>query len=190
MVARVRAVGTVLFAAAMLGGGAGCGGESSRGGGTRRSDGTGAAGSGASGGASSMGGTGGMTLTEGEGGFVPATDAGPEAIALDGSDCGARRVASCEGISGSSYYSDHGTFDASAELAACSMWVPFDGCGELIYAFDAQGCAISVDPGPGGWQESAELSWLRDCLSAAFTTARFPCLASRSFAFYESCYIR
>jgi hypothetical protein len=199
MVASARVGGSVFLAAAcaLAALGSGCGGESSRGAGAARSGGTGGAGSartggagGAPGGAGSSAGTGGVTITDGEGGFVAAAGAGPEAIALDGAECVTRRPGNCEGLDKSSYYSGHGVFNASAELAACSAWVSFDGCGELIYAFDDEGCATTVDPGPGGWKDSEHLSLLRDCLSSVFAEARFLCLASRTFAFYESCYIR
>ena len=131
-----------------------------------------------------------MTITEGEGGFVNAAGAGPEAIPLGGPECATRPAADCAGIDRSDYYSGHGVFDASPELAACSAYVSFDGCGKLDYAFDEEGCVLFVDPGPSGWRQSGHLSLLRDCLTAAFTEARFSCLASRTFAFYESCYIR
>ncbi|HEX5101100.1 MAG TPA: hypothetical protein VFV94_16430 [Polyangiaceae bacterium] len=191
MVARVRLASSVLFAigAAMATLGAGCGGESSRGVATEKSGGMGGAIRGAGAGGSGAG-TVGMTITEGEGGFVGATDAGPEGIPLGGPECETRRAADCEGIDRSDFYSGHGVFDASPELAACSAYVSFDGCGKLIYAFDDEGCALFVDPGPSGWKQSEHLSLLRDCLSRAFTEARFSCLASRTFAFYESCYIR
>ena len=121
-------------------------------------------------------------------GMGAAAGTSADEIELDGPACETRRAADCTGVV-DTYSSDHGTFDDAPELAACSRYVSFDGCGKLIYSFDLDGCVVSVGPGPGGWEDSDHLSLLRDCLSNAFSGARYSCLASGTLAFDESCLI-
>lgn len=111
----------------------------------------------------------------------------PNAIELDGPACLTRREADCTGIA--NQYNSNDAFDGAPELASCSDLVPFDGCNQLIYSFDAQGCAISVEPGPAGWPAPESPYPLRDCMTSAVTTARFPCLASHQLEFDESCFV-
>jgi hypothetical protein len=122
-------------------------------------------------------------------GFSAVAGAGPHAEPISGADCARRRAADCSGIK-SSYHSDRDVFGEAPELAACSEFVSFDGCGKLVYSFDDQGCAFRVEPGPDGWQPSSHLSPLRDCLTEIFEDASFACLASRSLRFDESCFLR
>jgi len=116
--------------------------------------------------------------------------AGPigDAITLEASDCAARPLGDCEGVQ--SNYESNEAFDETPALARCSSFNSFDGCGSLIFGFDARGCAISVAPGSGGWQSSAHLSELQHCLADTFAEARWPCLASSSVRYDESCFIR
>jgi len=153
----------------------GCGGESVR-----------TVGSGGSAGRIERGGSGTGTGT-GTAGRGAGT--GDDAIELDGPRCETRRVGNCAGVA-SVYSSNSSTFASAPELAACASYVSFDGCGDLIYSFDFDGCAVSVDPGPGGWKNSEHLAPLRDCLSKVFGDARFACLSSGTLAFNESCMIR
>jgi len=168
-----------------VGAGGGCGGAS-------RSGAVGG-GAGATGGAEATGATGGGADAEPVGaaqaGVSAVVDTTSYELELDGPPCQTRRAADCTGVV-DRYSSDHATFDDAPELAACSQYVSFDGCGKLIFSFDRNGCGVSVGPGPGGWNDSGHLSLLRDCLSSAFSEARFPCLASGTLTFEESCLIR
>jgi len=112
--------------------------------------------------------------------------ADPAAVALDTSDCVARREADCQGVE-SVYWSSNQAFDESPELSQCSMFNSWDGCASIEFGFDAQGCAASV-----AWRGPAEfetLPELRQCLSAALEGARWPCLALGTLRYEESCYI-
>jgi hypothetical protein len=148
---------------------------------------------GAAGATSATGATGGRldvaSAGAGTGGMGAAAGVSSDEIELDGPACETRRAADCTGVV-DTYSSEQGTFDDAPELAACSRYVSFDGCGKLVYSFDGDGCVVSVGPGPNGWKNSGHLSLLRDCLSNAFSEARFSCLASGTLAFDESCLIR
>jgi len=117
-----------------------------------------------------------------------AANAADNGITLDTSDCVARPLGDCEGIQ--SQYESNAAFNGTPALAPCSSFNSFDGCGTLIFGFDARGCAISIAPGPAGWQTSAHLSELQHCLTDTFADARWPCLASSSVRYDESCFIR
>lgn len=198
MVVRRAFEGSLVLAALLAGvaAGGGCGGESSRsvamvGGSAGATNATGATST--TGATSATGATGGRldVASAGAGtvGMGAAAGASSDEIGIDGPPCETRRAADCTGVV-DTYSSDQGTFDAAPELAACSRYVSFDGCGKLVYSFDVDGCVVSVGPGPGGWRDSGHLSLLRDCLSNAFSEARFSCLASETLAFDESCLIR
>ena len=171
-----------------VGAGGGCGGASRSGG-----VGGGAGATGATGGAEATGATGGGADAEPVGaaqaGVSAVADTTSDELELDGPPCETRRPADCTGVV-DRYSSDNATFDGAPELAACSHYVSFDGCGKLIFSFDPEGCGVSVGPGPGGWKNSGHLSLLSDCLSSAFSEARFSCLASGTLTFEESCLIR
>lgn len=111
----------------------------------------------------------------------------PAAVALDTSNCAARREADCRGVK-SEYSSDNDVFDESTELTQCSMFNSWDGCASIQFDFDAQGCAMSVAwRGPAKFETLPEL---RQCLSAALEGARWPCLALGTLRYEESCFIR
>lgn len=113
--------------------------------------------------------------------------ADPATLALDTSDCAARRQADCRGLK-SAYSSDTGVFDASPELSQCSMFNSWDGCASIQFGFDAQGCAANV-----AWHGPAKvetLPELRQCLSSVLESARWPCLARGTLRYDESCFIR
>jgi hypothetical protein len=69
------------------------------------------------------------------------------------------------------------------------MFSPHDGCGEVTFDFDANGCAYNVRPPPEEWDADDHLGNLRECMTEAVTGARFACLASRTLSFHESCFI-
>jgi hypothetical protein len=113
--------------------------------------------------------------------------ADPAAVALDTSDCAARREADCRGVK-SEYSSGNDAFDESPELTQCSMFNSWDGCASIQFRFDAQGCATSMAwHGPSKFETLPEL---RQCLSEALEGARWPCLALGTLRYAESCYIR
>lgn len=134
---------------------------------------SGAAGSLGSAGASALAGTAG-------------TAADPTAVALETSDCAARRLADCQGVK-SEYTSALEVFGESPELAQCSMFNSWDGCGSIQFSFDTEGCAATVAwHGPSKVETLPEL---RQCLSAALQSARWPCLAQGTLRYEESCFI-
>jgi len=149
----------------------GCGGDSSRSLGT--------------GGAAGAGGTAGVAGNPAAG----ATGEDAALIELDGPACDRRREADCTGLE-TDYHSSSGTFDATPELSPCTASVSFDGCGELVYSFDEDGCAVSVGPGRNGWKDADHLDPLRSCLSTLFNAARYSCVASGTVTFHESCFVR
>ena len=113
--------------------------------------------------------------------------ADPAAVALSTSNCAKRRVSDCQGVE-NLYLSANDVFDDAPELAQCSMFNSWDGCEIIQFTFDAEGCAASVV-----WHNPdarEHLSELRECLSAALQPARFPCLASGTLRYEESCFIR
>ncbi|MEO6603417.1 MAG: hypothetical protein ABIQ16_26270, partial [Polyangiaceae bacterium] len=108
------------------------------------------------------------------------------AIALDTADCAARRTSDCLGVKSS--YSSEELFDEAPELTHCSQFNSWDGCESLHFTFDALGCAATVAAhGPGA---TAPLPELRQCLTAALQSARWPCLARGTLTYRESCFIR
>ena len=80
-------------------------------------------------------------------------------------------------------------FDCGDELFEV-RFNSFDGCGVLEFAFDARGCVVAVSPGAAGWEASQHIQGLQDCLTAALGRAYWPCLASGSLRYEESCRIR
>jgi len=80
-------------------------------------------------------------------------------------------------------------FDDAPALGECSGLASVDGCGDLVFTFDANGCATSVGPGEAGWDASAHLDRLRACLSRVLGAGRFVCLASSTLHYDESCRI-
>lgn len=121
--------------------------------------------------------------TAGSGG--DAADTGRDAVTFDASDCAMRATAACDGVE--VHYDSNDAFTGTPALAPCSSFNSFDGCGSLIFSFDARGCAVSMSPGPRGWQQ--HLSELQHCLADRFNEARWPCLASSSLRYDESCFV-
>jgi hypothetical protein len=87
-------------------------------------------------------------------------------------------------------YLSNGGFRQTPAFAGCQAFNSFDGCGTLVFTFDAEGCAVSVSPGARGWQDSQHLAGLQGCLGEALQSARFPCLASGTLRYEESCLVR
>jgi hypothetical protein len=87
-------------------------------------------------------------------------------------------------------YQSNAGFEQTPAFAECEVFNTFDHCGTLQFAFDAEGCAVSVSPGPRGWKDSQHLAGLQMCLEQAFQNARFPCLASSTLRYEESCFVR
>jgi hypothetical protein len=130
-------------------------------------------------------GSGGMPMLTGLGGAGP--DSTP--VPLDPTGCETRPVSLCEGLENPYMFSRHDAFEQMPGFESCRNFASYDGCGRLVFSFDAAGCAVSVGPGPAGWRDSRHLSGLQACLTDAFELASFPCLASATFEFDESCYI-
>jgi hypothetical protein len=143
----------------------------------------------ATGGSATLG-SGGSASESDEGGRSTVGSAGASdvAVAIDAADCVQRPLADCTGVE-PRYGSDSGFEDTQA-LVECAEFNPHDGCGTLIFAFDAEGCASSVSPGRSGWKRSDHLSGLQACLTDALSRARFACLASSTLRYEESCLIR
>ncbi|HEX2670375.1 MAG TPA: hypothetical protein VHM25_05870 [Polyangiaceae bacterium] len=137
----------------------------------------------ANGGAGGAVGTAGGSVLSGTAGAA----ADPAAVALDRTDCAARREADCRGVK-SEYSSSNEVFDQSPELAQCSMFNSWDGCASIQFGFDAEGCAASVAwHGPAKFETLPEL---RQCLTEVLEGARWPCLARGTLRYEESCFIR
>jgi len=109
-------------------------------------------------------------------------------VAIDASACASLPASDCAGVE--AHYDSNGSFDATPALAECSRFNSFDGCGVLEFAFDARGCVVAVSPGAAGWKASQHIQGLQDCLTAALGRAYWPCLASGSLRYEESCRIR
>ena len=106
-------------------------------------------------------------------------------LELDASDCAERPEGDCTGMT-CDYYSGDG-FDGTPALSHCPA--PLDGCGEVTFDFDANGCATGVGPPPEEWDARDQLAGLRECLTEVFARGRFACVASRKLSFHESCFI-
>lgn len=123
----------------------------------------------------------------GSAGSDDGTAADADAVALDASDCATRPLATCDGVQ--LHYDSNDSFEQTPALTPCSSFNSFDGCGSLIFEFDARGCAASIAPGSGGWQASSHLSELQRCLADIFKEARWACLASSRVRYDESCFV-
>jgi hypothetical protein len=130
---------------------------------------------------STPGGAGGVESGANEGG------ASDQAVGLDLSDCAERPLSDCESVE-TKYESNVG-FERTPAFAECAMYNSFDGCGVLEFAFDADGCAASVAPGPSGWQNTVHLAPLQSCLTDVLQSARFPCLSGGTLEYRESCFV-
>jgi hypothetical protein len=109
-------------------------------------------------------------------------------VDLDFADCSERPLSDCQGVE--AIYDSNSRFAGTPAFAECARYNSFDGCGKLEFSFDAEGCAVSVAPGPSGWKDSQHLAPLRDCLSDVLHGARFPCLAAGTLEYQESCFVR
>jgi hypothetical protein len=109
----------------------------------------------------------------------------PVVMTFDRSGCAARAAATCQGVAMS--YDSNGSFDATPDLAACSRYISYDGCGQLVFAFDEGGCLASVSAAP---DPTDHLGGLRSCLQDIFGPKRWPCLVNDTVWFHESCFIR
>jgi hypothetical protein len=132
--------------------------------------------------------SGGANAGASSGGALTASGGNSGAIPVDASDCADRPLSDCAGVE--TLYGSNGRFDDTPAFKQCGMFNSYDGCGVLEYRFDAQGCATSVAPGMGGWKYSDHLSSLQACLTQALGSARYPCLASGTLRYEESCFIR
>jgi hypothetical protein len=124
----------------------------------------------------------------GDGGVssIAGAEIGGPAIELDASTCATRPTSMCENLPARFFYQ---SFDDVPGFEQCSALIPLDGCRRLFFGFDSRGCAVWVAPGAGE-QPGQSLDEMRQCLTDAFARARFPCFASATFGFYESCFIR
>jgi hypothetical protein len=184
--AKIASVLVVVAAAA------GCSGDSAR-----KHAGSGEAG--AQAGETSEPGTGGSTAVGGSasggtaGSITPVTQncepSDAEAwIDLDVSDCAERPEGDCTSML-CDYYSND-AFDVTPALLECGRYVSYDGCGEVTFDFDENGCATGVGPSPESWgSEDDYLGDMRECMTEVFARGRFACVASRKLSFHESCFI-
>ena len=132
--------------------------------------------------------TSGSALAGGGGAGPPVAGGAPNtSIPLDTSECAARPLADCSDVQ--TQYESNAGFERTQALAPCAAHNSFDGCATLLFEFDAQGCASSVGPGAAGWPAGDHLADLRECLTTAFEGARFPCLASQTLGYFESCFV-
>jgi hypothetical protein len=122
------------------------------------------------------------------GGSLGSGGAPDLSVDIDSSDCAGRAVSDCAGVE--ALYQSNDGFGKTPAFAECQLFNSFDGCGTLEFAFDAEGCAVSVSPGAGGWKNSQHLAGLQTCLAGALQLARFPCLASSALRYQESCFVR
>lgn len=131
---------------------------------------------------------GGGTAGDADGATGGTAGAPDFSVPLDASSCAARPLSDCEGVD--IEYGPSGSFERTPALAQCQRFISHDGCATLEFAFDAEGCAVSVSPGPNGWRVSGHLSELQACMTEAFEAARYACLASGTLTYHESCFIR
>ncbi len=103
---------------------------------------------------------------------------------IDDGDCATRKLGDCSNLCVTYSYIPP---DAASAIAHCSAFNAFDGCRDLYFRFDQDGCVSAVGPGPAGWDE--DLPSLRECLTDVFANERFPCLGSKIFSYHESCFI-
>ena len=135
------------------------------------------------GGSSGAGGSAGTGISAGTGGCNEEADPW---ISVDASDCAERADGDCTGVACEFSYLQ---FDQAPAFTDCSRYLSFDGCGRLVFSFDANGCATGVGPPPEAWDTSEHLGDLRACMTEVFARGRFACLASQTLSFHESCFI-
>ena len=139
-------------------------------------------------GVASSGSAGALGGRSGSAGFAGAQGgSADDPIPLDASDCNSRQQGDCTGVT--THFESNAAFDGAPALAECSEFNSYDGCGNLVFTFDSNGCATSVGPGPGGWDASGHLAGLRICLTRLLGNNRFACLASSTLAYDESCFV-
>jgi hypothetical protein len=121
----------------------------------------------------------------------PSSSAGGSAgwpwTPLDTSDCTTRALGDCTGMA--TRYTSNDAFVETPALVHCSEFNPADGCRDLYFQFDENGCASAVSSGPNGADPSTSIPALRECLSDVFTRDRFTCIRSQRFEYHESCFI-
>lgn len=110
-----------------------------------------------------------------------------QTFALPREECAGLSLARSCGFVKAAYGSEGaGTFDAVPELSGCGQEIPYDGCRHLRFTFDANGCLSST----AFSKSEGDIGGLRACLTNGFSPERWPCLASKTVAFDESCLIR
>lgn len=105
----------------------------------------------------------------------------------DTSDCSERAALECDAAT----FADELQSLSVPSLEACSMAVPHDGCGKLLFDFDAEGC-LSAMTTPIALERgiSDHFAELRGCLKPLLDGVRFECLSNVRVALAESCFIR